>query len=186
MNAYDFVHLALLAVGGVIRGKTKLQKTVYFLGVLTNCVDKLGYRAHYYGPYSEEVADAMRRLTALGFVDQNVVGGGAVNDFGFEVARYDYCLNDHGRAVAQVKAKQHSQLWNDLHDATKRLHGADDLDYMKLSIAAKTYFLLDKKDRATKSELVSVARRFGWSVNEDEIQEAGTYLVSLGLVQFVD
>jgi len=31
MMPYDFVHLTLLAVDGEVRGKTKLQKTVYFL-----------------------------------------------------------------------------------------------------------------------------------------------------------
>jgi len=56
MNTYDFVHLALYAMGGEIRGKTKLQKTIYFLGRLSNHIDELGYNPHFYGPYSSEVA----------------------------------------------------------------------------------------------------------------------------------
>ena len=35
MTPYDFVQLTLYAAGGKIRGKTRLQKTVYFLGLLT-------------------------------------------------------------------------------------------------------------------------------------------------------
>ena len=182
MNTYDFVHLALLALDGEIRGKTKLQKTVYFLGVLTNSVDELGFHAHYYGPYSEEVADAIGRLTALGFVDQNIAGGGAVNEFGFEVARYDYRLNDDGRAIAQHKAKQHPEEMQSLCDAASKLKLAGERNYVELSIAAKTYFMLGRKDHATMDELVRQARRFGWTVSEEEVRGAGQYLQRLGLV----
>ena len=65
IDAYDFVHLALYTVGGEIKGKTLLQKTVYFLGVLTDSIDQLAYRAHFYGPYSQDVVDACSRLRAL-------------------------------------------------------------------------------------------------------------------------
>lgn len=51
MNTRDFVALTLREAGGEICGKTKLQKLLYFVGVLTDCLDELGYRAHFYGPY---------------------------------------------------------------------------------------------------------------------------------------
>ena len=57
MDVKDFVQLSLLAMGGQIQGKTNVQKKVYFLGLITDCLDDLGYRAHFYGPYSDEVAD---------------------------------------------------------------------------------------------------------------------------------
>lgn len=185
MNAYDFVHLGFLVVGGEIHGKTKLQKTMYFLGLLTDSLEELGYRAHYYGPYSEEVADAVGRLVALRFVDRNVVGGGAVNELGFEVARYDYRLNDDGRAVAERKAKRDPDFTTRLRDAAGRLRSAGDLDYMKLSVAAKTYFMLEGKKQATMGELVKQARRFGWQVTEKEVSDAGAYLARLQLVEVV-
>ena len=62
MNTYNFVHLTLHALGGQVRGKTKLQKMVYFAGILTGAIEELGYRPHYYGPYSSEVTDAMGRF----------------------------------------------------------------------------------------------------------------------------
>lgn len=185
MNAYDFVHLAFLAVGGEIHGKTLLQKRIYFLGVLTDSLDDLGYRAHYYGPYSDDVANAVGRLTALGFVDRNVVGGGAANEFGGEVARHDYRLNDDGQTIARRKASQHGEFMTKLRAAADKLKAAGECDYMKLSVAAKTHYMLKSKDRATMSELVRVAKRFGWVVNEQQIQKAGEYLGQLGLVQVV-
>ncbi len=89
MNAYDFVHLTLFAYNGELQGRTKLQKTVYFLGVFTESLDDLGYRPHYYGPYSAAVADAVSRLKALGFVMEYTLGSGAVGAGGFEIARHD-------------------------------------------------------------------------------------------------
>ncbi len=183
MDAYDYVHLALHAVGGEIKGKTKLQKTMYFLGLLSEHSNELGYRPHFYGPYSEEVADAMDRLKTLQFVDQDVRGGGAVNEQGFEVCRYDYRLNDDGKKVAAAKARKHPDEWKALSGAAQRLKQAEDLDYMKLSIAAKTHFLLTQKQgEATEQELANLASKFGWQVSGQEVKEAAAYLQKLKLV----
>ncbi len=186
IDAYDFVHLALLAVGGEIKGKTKLQKTVYFLGVLTDSVDQLGYRAHYFGPYSQEVANACSRLCSLGFVDQNVRGGGTVGESGFEVARYDFRLTDTGHAVAELKARKYAELQKGLQGATEKLREAGEINYIKMSIAAKIVYMRERKKRATEDELVKVAQRFGWNVTQEEVRKAGQYLQKLDLVEVVD
>src|SRR5271163_3293000 len=99
MSTYDFVQLALLAIGGEIKGKTKLQKTVYLLGLLTGQLEDLGYRANFYGPYSDEVANAVRTLKGLGFADQSTSGGNC-DPRGFEITRTDLKLNHAGLAVA--------------------------------------------------------------------------------------
>jgi uncharacterized protein len=60
--------------GGRIVGKTRLQKTVYFL-------EQLGvgfgfdFEYHYYGPYSEELTAALDDSIALKIVDETIVGG---------------------------------------------------------------------------------------------------------------
>src|ERR1039457_7278255 len=111
MRAYDFVHMAMLALGEAIRGKTKLQKTMYFVGLLAGRSAELGYRPHYYGPYSAEVADAVKRLKAVDFITQDTTHFGAVNDAGFEIARHDFRLTDDGRAIAKQKAEADPELW---------------------------------------------------------------------------
>jgi len=185
MEAFDFVQLTLLAMGGEIKGKTKLQKTVYFLGLMTDCLEDLGYRAHFYGPYSDDVAEAINRLKTIGAVDQNVRGGGAVDKSGFEVCRYDFSLNDEGRELAEETARQNREFHGELSKAAKAFNEVGDLDYMKLSVAAKAYFMLgEKKGRATLAELAKVARRFGWEVTPEQVQDAAKYLGQLGLVEF--
>ncbi len=184
MNTYDIVHLAFLAVGGKIAGKTKLQKTIYFLGLLTKESDNLGYKAHFYGPYSAEVADSVGQLHALGFLDRNTVQTGMQGDHGFEAMRYDFELTEAGRRTAEAKARSHPEFWKDLQDSADALKNAGDLDYMKMSIAAKTYFMLGEKGgQATVGQLAGLASQFGWKVTTDQIKDAVGYLGKLGLIQ---
>ena len=186
MNAYDFVQLGLYAIGSEIKGKTKLQKTIYFLGELTDCGDELGYYAHYYGPYSSEVAEAADRLRSIGFLEQAISTGGAYDSRGFEVARWDFTLNEEGKKVADLKKEQSMELWKKLQNAAEKLEGAGDLDYQKLSIAAKTYFLLrERGDQASIKEIKKLAEKCSWPVSEVEIEEAAKFLQKIGLVELM-
>jgi hypothetical protein len=186
MNPYDFVHLALLAAGGEIKGKTKLQKIIYFLGLMTRKPDELGYRAHYYGPYSDEVANAVATLEGVGFVSSDVASVGAVDPQGFEVRRTDFRLTEEGRAIAHAKAAQNPILFEGLRKAVGVLRQSGDQDYVKLSIAAKMVFMLREKGApATEVELGRQAKRFGWNVTPQQIHEAAEYLRKLDLVQAV-
>ncbi len=181
MSANDFTTLALLAMGGEIQGKTKLQKTVFFLGVLTDCLEDLGYRAHFYGPYSDDVDSAVTWLKTIGAIDQNVTSWGS-DPSGFELRRYDFKLNQQGKHFAETKAKQQPQLWERLQCVSQLLIEAGSVDYMDMSIAAKTYYMLEKKGPANSIELSRLARRFGWTVTTRQIEVAVGYLTRLGLI----
>ncbi len=184
MMPTDFVHISLLALGGEVRGKTTLQKKIYFLGVLTGAIDDLGYRAHFYGPYSDDVALAIQELKTIGYVEQEVHSTGMADASGFERCRYDFRLTPVGERVARAKAAASGPLWGKLEEVAKRLEAAGSVDYMKLSIAAKTYFLLRQPGvRPSKDELARLASKFGWHVKPEEIQEAATYLERLALVR---
>lgn len=186
MDLRDFVALTLLAAEGEVQGKTKLQKLVYFMGVLTDQLDELGYRAHFYGPYSDDVAYAVGQLRAIGAVDQNETDWG-YDRRGFEVKRYDYRLNPAGRQYAEGLKKQNRELWKKIERAIEAYNRAGDLDYMDLSIAAKTFFLLgQRKGTSSMHELAGLAPRFGWSVSAEQIKQAAEYLAKLGLVKLTN
>lgn len=183
MDARDFVALTLLAAGGHVQGKTKLQKLVYFVAVLTDTIDELGYRAHFYGPYSDEVADAVGQLRAIGAVDQNVTDWG-LDRAGFEVRRHDFRLNEAGERFAGTVARRRSDLWQKVQSAFRVYQSAGDRDYMALSIAAKAYFLLgQKKGVSSIPDLAKLAPRFGWSVTPEQLKDAAKYLQKLNLVE---
>lgn len=185
MNANDFITLTLLAMGGEIQGKTKLQKTVYFLGLLTHSLDELGYRAHFYGPYSDEVAGAVTWLKSIGAIDQNVSSWG-IDRSGFEVKRSDFRLNERGRLFAQTKAEQHPEVWRRVKTAAEMLKKAGNVDYMAMSIAAKTYFMLGANGPSTPEELTQLAPQFGWQMTPNQVNQAFKYLKDLNLVHLKD
>ena len=183
MTPYDFVQLTLHAAGGKIQGRTRLQKTVYFLGLLTDHLDELGYQAHYYGPYSADVAEAVSTLEAIGFASSTVASGGSVDPQGFEIRRTDYSLTDEGVRAAARKDEAHKDLSEKLKTGLELLKGAGDLDYVRLSIAAKAYFLLRQCNvPVTEQELPQLAKAFGWAVSEQQIRDGLSYLRRLKLV----
>ena len=183
MSPYDFVHLGLLAVGGEIRGRTKLQKTVYFLGVFSGALPNLGYRPHFYGPYSDYVAAAVNRLKSLGFVTESTVSSGAIGALGFEIARHDFKLTAEGTNIAKEKAQKNSDAWKKLEKAAARFKHGGDIDYMRMSVAAKTYFMLDAAGKpATAIELSEAAKRLGWQATLKQIDDSVKFLRELDLV----
>ncbi|MBX9625615.1 MAG: hypothetical protein K2X82_17550 [Gemmataceae bacterium] len=186
MTPYDFVQLALHAAGGKIQGRTKLQKTVYFLGLVTGHLDDLGYQAHHYGPYSADVADAVSTLEAIGFASSAVASVGSVDPQGFEIRRTDYALTEEGVRAAERKARSHPDLYGKLQAGVDQLRRAGDLDYVRLSIAAKAYFLLrQRKAPVAEQELPHLARSFGWAVSEQQIRDGLDYLRQLNLAERV-
>jgi hypothetical protein len=183
MTPYDFIHLVLLAVDGKIQGRTKLQKTVYFLGILTGNLDDLAYRPHFYGPYSDSVASAVNRLKSLGFVQESSLHTGTVNSNGFEIARHDFQLTDEGQKIAEQKATQNAAAWKKIQHAVGLFRGAGDIDYMRMSIAAKAYFMLSEKGKpASATELSESAKKLGWDPKPAEIAESIGFLEKLALV----
>jgi uncharacterized protein YwgA len=183
MEVKDFVLLVMLAMGGGIQGKTKFQKTVYFLALMTGHVHDFSYRPHFYGPYSDEVADAIGWLSTIGAVELTSSGVGNVDSSGFEVRRYDYRFNDKGKRFAEVTAGRLPELWTKLEHAAEVLKRAGELDYMKLSIAAKTYFMLREiRGQASEQDLAQLAARFGWKVTLDQVKEAVAYLRRIDLL----
>ena len=185
MEAYDFLLLAFASIPeGEIRGRTKLQKTAYLLGVLTDTLADLGFRPHYYGPFSSEIAQAADSLCFLRFLTCEARGGDAAAPPGFEMTRYDYRLTDQGRQIAEKKKREYPEFWQRIERAAERLVGAGDPDYMLLSFAAKVWFMLGEKGgRATRKELSELAESYDWQLSPQQVAEAARYLSQLDLVR---
>jgi uncharacterized protein YwgA len=184
MTSYDFLHLTFLAAGGEIRGRTKVQKTAYFLGVLSNFLPELGFRPHFYGPYSDAISEALIKLKARDFLTESVHSAGAVGSRGFEIARHDFHLTEEGRKIAEQKAKANPAVWKKLQDVTARFKKAGDIDYMRMSVAAKTYFMLQKSGKpASIAQLSESAKELGWDATAEDIKESISFLEKLGLVK---
>jgi hypothetical protein len=158
-----------------------LQKRVYFLSVYLR--EDLGYEAHYYGPYSAEVATINAEMKSVGYLAECLLGY-SVDQRGFELARYDYKLTEFGSRLAGEKASDNFDLWANIEKSAKILMAGGNLNYLELSIAAKLYFITTKLNRnATMDDISELLPRFGWSVNKDELEKAATFLRVTGLVK---
>lgn len=176
----DVLLLAYKAFDGSMKGKTLLQKRVYFLSVVLDV--GLGYDAHYYGPYSEDIASANSELKSLGYISESSSSWG-YDQRGFEMARYDYALTDAGARIADRKAQQFSGLWERVRDGANVLKQAGNLDYMELSIAAKAYFVLTRLNgKATLEDIAGMLPKFGWTVSQDQLERATDFLGKANLV----
>jgi uncharacterized protein len=180
ISTQDFILLAYKAFGGKMNGKTLLQKRVYFLSVMVG--EDLGYGAHYYGPYSAEVATGNAELKSLGILEENVALYG-IDDRGFERARYEYELSEFGNRVANQLTASYPELWAKVESAATTLTRSGNLDYMALSIAAKAYYILEREGgRTTLQKIRDLLPKFGWSVTEAQLQGAADFLKRAELV----
>jgi uncharacterized protein len=183
MKTRDFVVLAYGAFGGEISGKTNLQKKVYFLGVGLGRESDLGYRPHYYGPYSAEVAEANSELRSMGYLSERSTNWGSDNR-GFEIARYDCALTEDGIRLFEKKKQEYPELWERLAGFAEVMKAAGELNYWELSIAAKAYFILKSAGAQTgPEEIQKAALKLGWEVRKEEIRKACEFLEIVGLVQ---
>ena len=88
--------LATIGSSEIIRGRTLLQKKLYFLSVLSS--ERFDFAPHYYGPYSPEITDHLGALNQAGLVQETPVFSGSIGPFR-ENRRYDYCLTEGGKEV---------------------------------------------------------------------------------------
>ena len=90
MSAHTILLLMLNIWNKEMQGRTVVQKCAYFVGELSG--EDLGFRPHYYGPFSAVVERGMSDLCGLGFVREHVsrVSGDWPRASGR--LRYDYVI----------------------------------------------------------------------------------------------
>jgi len=181
MNATDFLISLVDASGGVVQGRTLLQKKAYFLTLLAELNVELDFDAHFYGPYSATIDNSLTQLKNLRFIDENATAYG-VDNTGFEMKRYDYRLTPDGQAIA---AKLRDTVeYQRIRKVLARISEAGNLNYMELSIAAKALFILrKKKEPMSKQEIAREARKFDWNIQPASLANAVSFLERLGVLQ---
>ena len=98
-------------------------------------------------------------LRTIGAADLTISSGGGVDHSGFEVRRYDYQFNERGKRFAEKTARRYADLWARLKSVADNLMRAGDLDYVKMSIAAKTYSVFQETNgKVNEQDLARLAR----------------------------
>lgn len=186
-NDMHIQDLILLTIGSeperALRGRTTLQKKLYFLSVLKK-VD-LGFRPHYYGPYSSWVAENLDTLVSCGFLnevtetfssDQNVFG---------EIRRHTYSLTPDGDTIMDnIQKLREYPSWNKELERINNQPLAN--DFNKLSIASKVHYITKVKERATTKQIRQTAQEYGWQVSGSDIEEVSSFIQALPLISVTD
>ena len=176
--------LAIDAFGGSVGGKTLLQKRLYFTEILLRETLGLEFDAHYYGPYSAIINSELSTLKLQGQLREDASTYGYSGQSGFEMRRYRYELTDGGKAGVEWLRQNYPEEAKRVTDASKRVVDAGNLDYMDLSFAAKSHWILcQAKKSLSETEIVKEAGRFGWEVQEQQIRRGVEFLRKVALVR---
>lgn len=157
-------------------GRTAIQKIAYFSSIKTG-VD-LGYRPHFYGPYSPVVSGLLENLVAMGFIEERA------KLTSHDRTMYSYSLTDDGiRLLDDIRSREVSKF-SAVHRVVDRCERIAGNSINVLSWAAKIYFLLSQKGpEISFKEAEEAGKRFGWDLSRKEIESGGRLLVGLGLVR---
>lgn len=178
----NLILLIVDAFGGAVQGKTLLQKRSFFLGEILG-VD-LGFRPHYYGPYSDQVANEVTVLKNSGYLDEARLSWGAYSNAGFEVARSDFKITEPGKKVIAWFKRQYPHDTSRVAEAARRFKQAGDLDYVDLSIAAKAFWILREAKKPLELEQIAAeANKFAWTVKDKQVEKAAEFLKKLDLIE---
>jgi len=177
----DAIIVTLGIAGDKIKGRTTIQKLIYFESDLNLVAAE--YRPHYYGPYSSEVAGMIQELIALGFIDEAIE---TRESTGFSVSddwkRYHYELTDDGKEFLKTVESQFSEEYNKISKLVKICKDRSNLNPTILSCAAKVDYIAHQEKTIWDLEKIKLrAEALNWNLSPDQIEEATKLLADLYL-----
>ena len=181
LSIRDIVLVIIDAAGGLLRGRTAVQKLAYFVGLALN--EDLGHHAHYFGPYSRSVESALINESFAGDIDESVERFQAWS--GPDIRQYTYKLTEQGATTVGELREENPELCQRIDNVVNRLGElVPDLPQHPLSLAAKVDFIVGRQgNTVTVGEIPGLAREHGWQVSSRDVEQAAEILEGLGRVQ---
>lgn len=182
MDTADLVLLIVENSGkGHLQGRTLLQKIAYFINEIED--SGISFFPHYYGPYSEEVANTVDSLVATRLVQESPIVFGIASSPSSELKRYDYSLTKAGQKSFNLISNEEVATSKRIRKLVQKIGQSVGSDYHTLSMAAKTHHILKTQKRAMNSkEIAKVAKSFGWPMKPLQIKQVYNFLAELELV----
>lgn len=183
------IDIILLVIKGEknaeLRGRTLLQKKIYFLSVLME--NDLGFTPHYYGPYSSYVAGHLDSLVNYEILKETLVPLSSnppeQSPLG-EIRKHTYIYSLMPNAFKEVwKATKKKGGFDEWKQKLKAINDQSIArDFNKLSIAAKIHYIVDWKGKTNAEEVLQTAKEYGWNFTLEDIKKVLSFLTGLGLV----
>lgn len=155
-------------------GRTALQKLVYLASLKTS-IDAT-YYAHYYGPYSEGVAEGISRLWRFGCVHEDVPTSSHPG--------YAYSLTRDGeRLGAEVSDGDMQEAYGEIKRIVHACREFCELRQAQMAYAAKIHYMRTYNNRpdADVDEIIGMGRTAGWSMTAENVRAGLRLLARLGL-----
>jgi uncharacterized protein YwgA len=157
--------------------RTVIQKVLYFATM--KGVTHTGYQAHFYGPYSSEVASTIQDLASARFLREREETLDATAS-PWEVRGYKYSLpRNVEEALDSVLSKDDKKDATVLEWVIDTCIKRGSLKPKPISIAAKVLYILHEEGRPlTVSQIEKKANELGWHIVEPEIENSAVGLLS--------
>lgn len=178
----DEILLLVYALDKTISGRTMLQKLCYILSLILK--EDFRFQAHFYGPYSLHVEQALSQLIGLKFIKEDTIPWGASSN-GFELIKYEYSVTDEGEYMIKHLFQLYNKtgIYEKIQEFVKQFKAIGSVDYLQLSVASKTHFVLRNGGRHMKQkEVIDKAKKLGWDISEDDIKIAVKILRGFKLI----
>jgi uncharacterized protein YwgA len=151
--------------------RTVIQKVLYL--ATQKGVTNAAYEAHFYGPYSPEVASTLQDLTSAGLLREREELLDSTAD-PWEVRKYQYSLpkdvEDIFDAVLDKNDKKDAKV---LEGIIETCLSRGSLSPKPLSVATKVLYIMDEEKRPlTASEIEKKAKELGWKISQPEIENS--------------
>ena len=176
MQSQELVISVLRSAERPIDGRTALQKLSYFASLRTN--DDMGFRAHFYGPYSPLVASTLSDLVTLDYVQESK------RLTGQDRLLYSYELTDDGNVLARRIERDVPREFSEVTKAVTTCESIVGNDIDALSWAAKVFFILKLNNREISYKRVrDEGERLGWKLTNGQVETGTRLLEALNLAQ---
>lgn len=179
MKDTEFLLMLFSAFEGKIDSKTKIQKMCYFLSIFMEM--DLGFKPHYYGPYSPRIETALNDLVGMGFLTEDREYYGFSG--GFEAYKSKFALTSNGDIFSKQIDDINKRYKKNFETFSGALKKIPSINYFTISIAAKIYFIVKEENNfLTTEEIIKKAKHFKWEIKPKDITDAIEILKTLKLV----
>ena len=185
-NTKELILTVTDANGGSIEGRTVLQKVCYFAGKSLDL--DLGFRPHYYGPFSSKIEDATDILVSQRLLRETIERIPAFKPAtGFEPRKYTYELTERGRRSISHERLHSRRSYKEIKELLESIERLSALNPSILSAAAKIHFIVSSENKPlSNNEIKDRAQDIGWELADGDIEKIGDLLVSLDFIEEVN
>lgn len=156
-------------------GKTKIQKILYFLQESMNVPLKYRFRMHYFGPYSDEIDNALSLSKSLGRIDIQP----DVNGFGYHVTP---ATTQADTPWQGYDISEDSAVTISAEEIDKAIAILSQLDIPQIELYATIHFIGRPSSKLSKEDTVATVNRLKPKFSVSKIEDAYQTLKQADLI----